>query len=246
MKNLLTLGALLLCSVSAFSATLFHPTYFYFAEDDAPTTLGLIKWEKFADGSRSTSWPNNIPGQGESSSIYQVFGSPQPQQRGFQMGVAYTGDVESESEIPLTRHLVLTLNLSTAVNLVGQEFSSIFDGWNEDDLIDAAIRVGITGEEADPAAFETAINLLDSFADYTQFASYDGLPFWFDMTSVESEFAGVMFSQGQIIYNGFSTVTAITTPDPDPNAVPEPATYACVAVLLTGLAYRARRRQSGS
>lgn len=133
-------------------------------------------------------------------------------------------------------HLVVAVNNFFGASALGQEFLTMFPGWDELDLINALLVLsqpdlaeGEDGYEAQRDAVNAAVDMLFSFS-YTVYASQGDF-------LINEGFTVLAFSQAQEIGTGTSSITLAA-------AVPEPGTWAMLILgfgMIGGLV-RARRR----
>lgn len=134
-------------------------------------------------------------------------------------------------------HLVVAVNNFFGAGALNQEFSDVFLGWNEMDLINALLVLsqpelaeGDDGYQAQRDAVNSAVSLLFAFSDTVHSSNGDFL--------INEGFTVLAFSQAQQIGTGTSSITLA------PSAVPEPGTWAMLILgfgMIGGLV-RARRR----
>jgi hypothetical protein len=127
-------------------------------------------------------------------------------------------------------HLVIAFNSAYAQSAVGQEFSSLFSGWGESDIVSALIFLGTPGTDTDVVGLNAAITEVFSFGDYL--TSLNALT-----EANNGQFDLIRFSEGTDIGSGTTHLTALTS------SVPEPSTWAMLVLGFAGIGLMTYRRR---
>lgn len=236
MKFLLAFAlAVISCTTSVAGFVTQYKIYLF---EGASGVSGIIKFESLINGG-GASWPDFAPGE-EPTVIDQIFPSDTPRLEALLVGLAY-GQKEPiyGPPVPSTKHVVLFMSKAAVAEAKGTEFSDLFAGYSEDDLASWIEIVSILGAaNAGQDVFDDASAKLDKFSEDAKSLSTDpAVSAWFKLPlpgNPATEFGVVSFSQGTQIGRGAALQFQ--------TGVPEPGTFAVVAIGGVALALVRRRR----
>ncbi|WP_296598538.1 PEPxxWA-CTERM sorting domain-containing protein [Phenylobacterium sp.] len=223
MKRLIVgaLAATTVALVGAFSAASAQAATFYQNYLVNPTydLRSIVLLQYTANGGGST---NSFDAFAPSTMITDPFLKTEDLADTYFLGVSAYGAEDSEP----TDHLVLALDDTFASGLLGFDFSELFPGFEEVDLISALDLLASPDTADNLDDKELAFDLIGSFSDQVRTNG------------------GTFGSVDTFSLVGFSTATAVGSGESSITLVPEPATWALMIAGFGGAGAMLRRRRA--
>ncbi len=215
-------------------------SYTITTQQGSPEIQALVFFNTYQDGGTGAWWSSSAAGNGLTTTVVDPFFKDTDNRplEGLILGLAsdFPGDA------PGQKHVVLIQSVLASQKLSNIAWGAAFPTVLEDNLVanlERAIVIGDGGSGGYDPDFEAALDALFSFVSGPARNVPNMGPFgspgsiWFGMGQA---FSVMAFSDGQVIGEGFSEVTDVST-------VPAPAALPLLFTALGGLGlYRRRRR----